>query len=185
MSVLLPFAVPSAIALTLVVGARYVFLPLVRRTVHFLDQDEQLRVVKLTDTIIVNGPGVRIVSLFVKNVQKRKAELLEPLDFIRIKDTLTGELHVQVGPKLHFLKAFDQVLERGCGHSLSPTEYCIVQDKRSGEKRIERGPKVLMPGAYEDISDKKSAISLQSSQFVRLRDTSDGRRWTCAASDVL
>merc|ERR1719230_369871 len=112
-------------------GAAWAVRALVARLLHFLDKDEQLLVVQLTDTVVLNGPGVRIVSPFVKDVTKRKAELLEPLDFVRIKDSLTGEVTVEVGPKLHFLNAFDVVQERGRGHSLSPTEYCIVQEMRS------------------------------------------------------
>merc|ERR1719230_1041585 len=122
------------------VGGAMAVRALVQRLVHFLDQDEQLLVQKLTDTVVINGPGIRFVSPLVKDVEKRKAELLEPLDFLRIKDTLTGEVTIELGPKLHFLKPFDTVLLRGSGLSLSPIEYCIVQDMRSGEKRVERGP---------------------------------------------
>merc|ERR1719359_144477 len=147
------------------------------RLVFFLAKDEQLVIVQLTDTEIRNGPGIQFVSPLVKGVSKRKAELLEALDYIKVKDTLTGELRVEKGPQLLLLGAFDGVQDRGTALSLTPTEYCIVLDKRTGEKRIERGPRVLVPGAFEHISDKRAAYSLESNQYLRLLDTADGKRW--------
>ena len=68
--------------------------------VFFLGKDEQLLIEHLTDTEVRNGPGVHWVLGVVKRKEKRKVELLEPLDWIRIKDTLTGELRVEHGPQL-------------------------------------------------------------------------------------
>lgn len=149
-----------------------------QRLVFFLGKDEQLVVVELTDTTVRNGPGIVAVSPFVKDARKRKAELLEPLDFVKVKDTLTGEVRVEVGPSLIFLRAFDEVQGRGQAQSLTPQEYCKVLDMRTGESRIERGPCVLMPGAYEEISPKQGGYSLESNQFVKLSDKSSGKRWT-------
>lgn len=169
--------VPLLVIAIVVIVVRKVIMPFVARSLFFLGKDEQLLTVKLTDTTVVNGPGIQFVSPLVKDVMKRKAELLDSLDYLRIKDSLTGRVSVVTGPKLHFLAAFDEVDERSRGHSLTPTEYCIVLDQTTGKKRIERGPQVLFPGPYEQCSTKQSAVSLESNQFCKLLDTKDGRRW--------
>ena len=161
--------------------ARYFF----KRCFHALDKDEQLLVVRLTDSIAINGPGINIVSPFVKSVTRRKAELLEPLDFLKVKDTLSGELAVVKGPCLHFLGAFDRVEETGTAYSLTAQEYVIVKDTRSGAKRVETGPAVYVPGAYEVCSGKQTAYSLSSDQFCRLRDRATGERWTVKGPSLM
>ena len=148
----------------------YVLRILCRRLVFFLAKDEQLVITQLTDTEVRNGPGIQFVSPLAQG-RKRKAELLEALDYVKIKDTLTGNLRVEAGPQLHFLGAFDEVQDRGNALSLTPTEYCIVLDKRTGEKSIKRGPRVLVPGALEHVSHKQAAHSLESNQYLRLLDT--------------
>jgi len=161
--------------------ARYLF----KRCFHALDKDEQLLVVRLTDSIAINGPGINVVPPFVKSVTRRKAELLEPLEFLKVKDTLSGELTVVKGPCLHFLNPFDRVEDRGTAYSLTAQEYVIVKDTRSGEKRVQTGPAVFVPGAYEECSSKQTAISLASNQFCRLRDRSTGERWTVKGPSLM
>lgn len=76
-----------------------VFRFLIRRCVHALDKDDQILVQRLTETATINGPGIFFTSPFVKGVTRRKAELLKPLDFMLVKDQLTGKLDVISGPK--------------------------------------------------------------------------------------
>ena len=147
------------------------------RVVFFLGKDEQVLVETLTDTEVHNGPGTAWVSPFVKSATKRKAELLESLDYLFVKDVLQGTVRVECGPQLLFLRAFDSVQHRGVAHSLTPTQYCVILDKRTGERRIEKGPRVLVPGPYEECSEPRAALSLESNHYCKLRDRSDGRRW--------
>jgi len=170
-------------ATTLILGASAYFL--LKRCVFALDKDQQILVQRLTKTEIINGPGVHLVSPFVKSATLRKAELLQPLDYILVKDTLTGTLGVVAGPALHFLAPFDQVLERKQAYSLTAQEYLIVKDTQSGTKRVEKGPRVFVPGAYEECSPKLTAISLESSNFARLRDKTTGKRWTVRGPTLL
>ena len=102
----------AAVALLALILRKYV-LPFVLRLLFFLGKDEQLIVEKLTDTVVTSGPGIKFVSPFVKSAAKRKAELLDSLDYLRVQDTLTGSVTIVKGPCLHFLNAFDTVLERG------------------------------------------------------------------------
>lgn len=156
-----------------------------RKCVYFLDQDEQLVVEGLTETTAQNGPGIRFVSPMVKSTEKRKGQLLEAVDFVRVKDNLNGEIRVETGPKLLFLGAYDEPIEEGQGYSLSPVEYCVVLDKISGKKRIEKGPKILMPGPYEDLGPQTAAISLEANQYCNLLDTATGKKWTQKGEHLL
>jgi len=169
-------------------GLYYSFLytrKLASTCMHFLDQDEQLIVVSLTDTTAKNGPGIRIVSPMVKSVEKRKAVLLEALDYAKVKDTLKGDVRIERGPQLLFLQPYDDVLEKGNGNSLSPMQYCIVLDKITGKKRMEKGPQVLFPGAFEEISYPSNAISLEANQYCIVVDTATGKKWTQKGEHLL
>ena len=100
-----------AVILT-VVGAAFGSSRLIFSCVFALDKDEQLFVQRLTNTEVINGPGLFFISPLVKNAVRRKAELLKPLDYLHVKDQLNGELSLVKGPKLHFLKPFDKDLAR-------------------------------------------------------------------------
>jgi len=148
------------------------------QALYFLDQDEQLIVVELTQTKAIQGPGMRIVSPFVKSTNKRKGILLQAVDYVKVKDTLKGGIRVEKGPQLFFLGPYDEVMESYQGYSLSPVEYCVVLDKVTGKRRIEKGPKILMPGPYEEFGPQTQAISLEANQFCNLVDTQSGKKWT-------
>jgi len=175
----------ASVGLVSAVGVAYTARNLIRKCVYFLDQDEQLVVVGLTDTRTQNGPGIRFVSILVKDTMKRKGRLLEALDFVRVKDTLKGEVRVEVGPKLLFLGPYDEVLEEGKGYSLSPVQYCIVTDRLTGQRRMEKGPQVLIPGAFEDLGSVMQAVSLEKNQYVHILDTASGKKWTQTGEHLL
>ena len=158
---------------------------LVMNCVHALDKDQQLLVQRLTSTEVINGPGLQFVSPFVKSTTRRKALLLQPLEFLHIKDQLTGTLSLIKGPALHFLAPFDEVLKRGTATSLTGQEYLIVKDTRTGEKRVEKGPQAFIPGAYEDCGSRHSALSLETTQYAKLLDKSTGKRWVVRGPTLL
>ena len=174
-----------AVILALLVGAAFGSSRLIFRCVFALDKDEQLFVQRLTNTEVINGPGLFFISPLVKNAVRRKAELLKPLDYLHVKDQLNGELSLVKGPKLHFLKPFDEVVKRGDAYSLTQQEYIVCKDTRTGVKRVEKGPNTYVPGAYEECTRKNTAISLESTQYLRLRDKNDGKRWVVRGPSLI
>lgn len=146
-----------------------------RRTVRFLGKDDQLRVAGLTDTVVHNGPGIKMISPFANTVLV-KAATLGPLDYAKIKDTAEGSEHVVRGPRLLFLGPYEQVVSQGKATSLTSSEYLVVEDRSTGEKRIEKGPKVFVPGPQESITPH-SAISLTFTEFILVEDKLTGKRW--------
>jgi len=166
-------------------GAGYIVYQKAKNLLFFLDNDEQLVMVELTKTSMKNGPGIVFVSPLVKGVEMKKAPLLEPTDYVRVRDKLSGQVRVEVGPKLLFLGAYDEVQEQTKGTSLTPIQYCVVMDVKEGVKRIEKGPKVLFPGPYEEIYETQQATSLGATQFVNLLDSATGKRWSLKGECVL
>lgn len=144
--------------------------------VFFLDQDEQLIVAGLTSTTAQKGPGIRIVSPMVKNVEKRKGIKLLRLDYVKVMDTLSSQVRIEKGENTLFLQPYDEVMEQGKALSLTPTQYCIVKDQSTGKKRTEKGPQVLFPGAFEEISGVCNAIPLEANQYCVIVDSSDGKK---------
>jgi len=155
------------------------------RCAFALDKDDQIIVQRLTTTEVINGPGLVFISPLVKSAERRKAELLKPLDFLLIKDRMTGKLSVVRGPALHFLAPFAEVLKRSEAYSLTAQEYLIVKDTQSGEKRVQKGPCVFVPGAYDETSAKLTALSLESSHYAKVRDKTTGARWTVKGPTLL
>ena len=179
-------AVRNAFLLLVLLAAIGGIYLLFKRHCFFLADDEQLVIHKLSSTIVINGPGVHMAPLMIKKAYKRNAELLEKLDFCKVKDTLTGEVKVHVGPKLLFLGPFDVVAHRRQAQSLSPIQYAVVEDKSTGEKRIEKGPKIVFPSSpHEEVHHAQTAISLESSQYVRLIDSFSGKRWVVQGETLL
>ena len=174
-----------AAILAVLVGAGFGSSRLIFSCVFALDKDEQLFVQRLTNTEVINGPGLFFISPLVKNAVRRKAELLKPLDYLHVKDQLNGELSLVKGPKLHFLKPFDEVVKRGDAYSLTQQEYIVCKDTRTGVKRVEKGPNTYVPGAYEECTRKNTAISLESTQYLRLRDKNDGKRWVVRGPSLI
>ena len=67
-----------------------VFL-LLARSVYFLGQEEQLRLDMFTETVVINGPGVKFINPFTcRMVTKHVAHMLGNVDFVRLQDSVTG-----------------------------------------------------------------------------------------------
>lgn len=150
-----------------------------KRQVHFLGKDEQLRIQRLTDLEVHNGPGSKVLMPFsYRSVEVVKAQTLGTMDYVKLKDSLDGSERIERGPKLLFLGSYESVEHRGTGISLNSTEYVLVEDKLSGERRVTKGPFVWFPDVQE-AGTKREAISLSSMEYVIVDD-----KWTGGKSVV-
>ena len=84
--------------------------------IFFLKEDQQLLVESFTRRWIVNGPGVYLSKPF-ERIRQRKGITLGPTDYLRVKDTISGEIRNEFGPKLCFLE--DPGRDLLCGHPIS------------------------------------------------------------------
>lgn len=165
------------------IGTRF----LLRRCVHFLGREEQLRVALLTETIVINGPGVKVLNpVRIKFAQKVTARMLGTLDYSIIKDGISGKEYVERGPKLLQLGPYEVQTTAGLGVTLSKTEYLIVENQLTGEKSLAKGPDVWFPSSpYEVASAKKTAIPLLEDEYVRLEDQATGERMVTRGKALL
>jgi hypothetical protein len=126
-----------------------------KQYVKFISQDEQLHISGLTKETIENGPNIVFLNPFTtRNCFIQKALSLGPLEYCVIKNILTGEKRVEIGPKLTFLKPYDKVksdertkLEKRIAISLKANEYVRFVDNSSGKVRVVQGERgCVVPG---------------------------------------
>jgi regulator of protease activity HflC (stomatin/prohibitin superfamily) len=140
-----------------------------------LQEDEQLLIQNFSSREVRNGPGVVFYKPVVCSVQKRKATLLEELEYTVVTDTLTGVQRSEGGPQLLFLGAYDEASSKRRKIILQKDEYVKVLDSKTGNVRIVQGPAVFAPRPTESIPEGTSkAVSLRKHEFVRLTDTARG-----------
>mmetsp|Transcript_32078 Transcript_32078/g.68665 ORF Transcript_32078/g.68665 Transcript_32078/m.68665 type:complete len:641 (-) Transcript_32078:545-2467(-) len=170
-----------------------------RRCVYFLGKDEQLRVEMLTETVVVNGPCIKVLNpLLCKSIKRVKAEYLGQLDYRLVKDSITGKERVEKGPKLLFLGPYEEISDERHGHgdygppsnrkaiTLSQTEYIAVTNHLTGELSLTKGPAVWFPSdPYEVASEKKYPIALQEDEYVRIKDQATGNKMIVKGKTLL
>jgi len=148
-----------------------------RRQVRHFGKDEQLRVERLTELEVHNGPGTKLLMPFsYRSAQIVKAETLGNMDYVRVRDSTDGSERIEVGPKLLFLGPYDTVVYRGHGMTLNSTEYVLVEDSLTGERTVQRGPCVWFPKPQES-GTKGSAMLLSSTEYALVKDKLTGQRY--------
>jgi len=152
---------------------------------YFIGIDEQLFVKKLTSEEVVDGPKVVFLNYFTtKDCKIKKALSLGPLEYSVVKNIISGERRVEVGPKLLFLKPFDKIKsdvtnneKRQC-ISLKSNEYIRLLDQSTGKVRVVRGEKgCVVPGPDEifvDSRGKVQAIDLKIFEYVKIQNKLTG-----------
>lgn len=141
--------------------------------VYFLKEDEQLVIESLTAIRTVEGPG----ACFTRPLERawwRKGITLTPLDILRIRNTVSGEIRVETGPRLVFLGPHDEVLQELSALSLGPTSYARVCDTTTGVLRNVLGPRLFFPGPHDQVVEQLEAITLKQNQYVRIIDKETG-----------
>jgi hypothetical protein len=63
----------------------------------FISKDEQLFVQGMTELTVINGPTQYVLPLFYKSATKKKCTALGQLEYIKVRNTLTGEVRVEIG----------------------------------------------------------------------------------------
>jgi len=143
--------------------------------IYFLEEDEQLLIKAFGKRRTVNGPA-RIITLPGWRITRRRGKLLGPTEYIRIKDTLTGELRNEIGPKLFFPTATEIVLETLNAIPLQQNEYVQIIDNKTGTIRVERGEQSVYLNPTEALVDEvETGINLDGQTAVVVRDIQTGQ----------
>lgn len=143
---------------------------------YFLQQDEQLLVQTPTRRYVLNGPGQHFIPAVVNRVQRRKALTLGPTDYVRIENTLSGELHTVKGPTLYFLEASEQVTEELQAITLRKGQYVRIQDSVTGTIRVEVGEAsvYLQPTETVILGPAEGAV-VDDEHYFLIRSISTGQ----------
>lgn len=172
--------IPSVISGVVIAASLLaVVLLILSRSIIFLGKEEQLRLDVFTETVVINGPGVKFMNPFTyKSAKKYAANMLGTVDFVKLKDSVTGVERVARGPQLLFLAPYEKLTHQGKGVTLSETQYISVENQLSGESSLKLGPTIWFPESPHEIASAVStAIALQEDEYVRLKDEATGQRY--------
>jgi hypothetical protein len=143
--------------------------------IHFLKEDEQLLVETFTTRRVINGPGQYTARPF-ERVTKRSGLMLEPTDYVRLRDTLTGELRNEIGPQLYFLTASEEVDEHLDAIPLKENQYVRLLDKSTGMIRVARGETTVYLQPTEELMESVTdGVNIDEEIAVLTRDVSSGQ----------
>ena len=134
--------------------------------IHFVKDDEQLLIESPTTRTVFNGPG-RYTSKPFERINRRKGEMLGPTDYIRVRNTLTGELRNERGPQLYFLEANEEVDSYEEAYPLKANQYLKIMDTRTGTVRVERGETtVYIEPTEELVTSTEQGIDIDEHKAV-------------------
>lgn len=140
-----------------------------------LTADQQLRLKKSTGTRVYNGPGFKffLCPSVCKEAKVVRAELLEAMDYIKIKDTILGTERIEKGPQHVFLGANEVLVERSEALRCSNMEYVRVENLMTGAVAIQQGPTTWFPREHEK-GVKDVGIACNEMEYVRAMDAMTG-----------
>jgi hypothetical protein len=75
--------------------------------IYFLKEDEQLLVEGFTRRWTVDGPRA-VLALPWQRAKHRKGITLGPTEYLRVRNTLSGEMRNEIGPQLYFPTADEE-----------------------------------------------------------------------------
>jgi len=151
----------------------------------FVSMDEQVVIEGLKEQTVINGPtSVFVNPITTKSSHIRKALSLGLSDYCVIKNILSGEKRVEVGPKLVWLKAYDKIKKDNYGNekrsalSLKANEYVRFIDNETGKVRIVKGEQgCVVPGPNDQFLDpngKKQAMDLKIYEYIKIQNKKTG-----------
>ncbi len=183
----LEFAVlgPLFTALCVLIGALLYF----KKRVYFIGKDEQLFVEHLTDLEVIDGPKTVFLPLMLRSAKLERGIPLGALEYVVVKNTMTGLKRIEKGPKLLQLKAFDKTFpnhakgDKRTAINLKANEFVRFLDEETGTIRVVKGEQ---GGVYQNPNEipvdsshgggtgKRLAIDLKAYQFVKIEDKRTG-----------
>jgi len=142
----------------------------------FLKEDEQVLIESLTRRRTVNGPRVMLVLPW-ERAKRRRGLVLAPTEYLRIRNTLTGEVRNELGPQLYFATAEEEVVEHLSSIPLKHNQYVRLLDERTGVMRVERGESSVTLGPTERVLENaQDGVNVDAHTAVLVRDTRSGEK---------
>lgn len=143
---------------------------------YFLAEDEQLLVQTISSRYVINGPRVFFKPPFHRVLERRKVEALSRQEYLHVKHSLSGEVHLVEGPGQYFLQAHEETVFHGELRSLARDEFVRIINRMDGRERIVTGEGVFRLEPFEEVDGGvETAPILDACTGVKIRDKNDGR----------
>jgi len=114
----------------------------------YLGPDDQVKVRDGRGYVVYNGPWSGQLNPF-REMEFRKATVLDPLQYAVIQHRITAERRHEIGPQLLFLKADDNLISVEAKWILERDQYIRLVDKSTGLERVLSGPQAIVPTPME------------------------------------
>lgn len=142
---------------------------------YFLKEDEQLLVENFTQRFVVNGPIIFFARPLLKIV-RRKASMLGPTDYARIRNRVTGELRNERGPGLYLLGVNEEIVIQLTALPLKRNQYVKIIDQRTAVIRMVRGEAlVYLEPSEEFLGTVEEGINIDDETAVLVRTVETGQ----------
>ena len=167
----------SSLGLSILVALLAVVFTWCGAGVAFLQPNEQLVLTGLSSITVSNGPGAVVYAPLINKAKKRLGTKLDELQYMVVKNELTGLKLVVGGPQLYFLGAHEVAGKPRRKLVLEKRQYVRLVDAKSGEQRVVKGPARVVPEPFESVVDgdgPSDAIELSKRQYVQVTETLTG-----------
>jgi len=145
--------------------------------VAFLQPNEQLVLKGLSSISVRNGPGAVVYTPFITAVTKRLGTKLDAMQYMVVRNELTGDEFTVAGPQLYFLGPHEASGPLKRKVVLEKHQFVRLLDAKGGTKRLVKGPAKVVPEPFESVVDgdgPSSATKLSKLQYVEVTETLTG-----------
>lgn len=131
---------------------------------------------------VETGPKLVFLDAFDEQLgQKQSALSLKATQFVRLIDSQTGKIRVEVGEQGCVVPtAYETFVDNGVrdATSLKYYEYIKIEDKKTGITRVVRGEKLVFLNGHEElVGQVQRAIEIDDSNAVLVRNKRTGQQY--------
>lgn len=145
-------------------------------SIKTLGPDDQVVVEYLNGKAVVNGPVTKIFNPF-RDKLERPALKLTNAQYVRMKNTLTGEVRMVEGNIFMFMEAYDTHDGIKDKIVVKQDEFIRFVDRVAGTERVVRGAASVVPRPWEDAeAGVEKAVFVDRDAAVLTLNKNDGSK---------
>mmetsp|Transcript_75899 Transcript_75899/g.143064 ORF Transcript_75899/g.143064 Transcript_75899/m.143064 type:complete len:661 (-) Transcript_75899:71-2053(-) len=143
-------------------------------SIHHLGPEDQVVISGPTGKYVRNGPSTVVLGPERKKVWRQPIKLMY-MEYARVKNTRTGAVHHEAGPKFLFLDAYEVIERKQRITVLQQQQYLRLIDQLTGSERVLLGPQSVIPGPFETAPDGvQKAVVVSKDTSLVVNDTLSG-----------
>jgi hypothetical protein len=169
-------------------GPQVVFLPLAHKSSYVVKASAlgPLEYQLVTNTLdgskrVEVGPKLLFLKPYDElDGSKQTAISLKATQFVRLVDSQTGQVRVEVGEQGKVIPGpYETMIDTGVQEAISLKchEYVRIEDKLTGKTRVEQGEQlVFLTGHEMQVGQKQQAVEIDEETAVLIRNKRDGQQ---------